>query len=140
VPTQIALVACVKTKRESATHARDLYLSQLFRATRRYAEKYADDWYILSAKYGLLSPGDVVEPYERTLKRMPKPDRLKWADCVQTKLIDILPGNAKVIILAGKLYREGIEPFLRDRGFSVSVPMEGLKFGEQLKFLNRMAK
>ena len=68
VATRIALVSCVKKKRGSAAFARDLYLSQLFRGLRCYAESHADVWYILSAEHGLLKPDQIVEPYERTLR------------------------------------------------------------------------
>ena len=135
MPTRIALVSCVKLKRDSATPARDLYLSQLFRGLRRYAEANADCWYILSAEHGLVHPDQVIEPYERTLNAMPKQGRLAWADRVQQQLLRILPENAQVILLAGARYREGIEPFLLERGFPVTVPLRGLRIGEQLKRL-----
>lgn len=45
-----------------------------------------------------------------------------------------------MILLAGLRYREEIEPFLRKRGFAVSVPLEGLKIGEQLRYLKHAAE
>ena len=54
--SSIALVACVKTKAETPRPARDLYVSDLFRKASAYAEKTADAWYILSAKYGHVRP------------------------------------------------------------------------------------
>ena len=136
----VALVSCVKRKRESAAPACDLYLSQLFRGLRHYAEKHADTWYILSAEHGVLHPMQVVEPYERTLNTMPKRERLAWAARVQQQLLEILPAGAEIILLAGLRYREDVEPFLRKRGFSVSVPFEGLTIGKQLQRLKQDAK
>ncbi len=138
--TRVALVSCVKKKRDSAAPACDLYLSQLFRGLRRYAETHADAWYILSAEHGVLPPDQVVEPYERTLNTMPKCERLAWAERVGQQLLELLPSDAEVILLAGLRYREEIEPFLRERGFSVSVPLEGLKIGQQLQRLKEAAK
>lgn len=135
---RVALVSCVKQKRETAVAARDLYLSQLFRGLRRYAEAHADCWYILSAEHGLVHPDDVIEPYERTLNKLPKQARLAWAERVQQQLTEILPQNARVILLAGARYREAIEPFLRKRGFPVTVPLEGLRIGEQLQRLKEL--
>ena len=80
---RIAILSCVKRKRTSAAPARDLYVSDLFRGLRRYAEARADAWYILSAEHGLLHPDQVVAPYERTLNNMRKPERLAWASRVQ---------------------------------------------------------
>jgi hypothetical protein len=45
--------------------------------------------------------------------------------------------GAEVILLAGSRYREGVDLFLRQHGFSVSIPMEGLGIGKQLQWLNR---
>src|SRR5512147_3143165 len=129
----IALVGCVKTKRRSASPAGDLYTSPLFRALRHYALAQADAWYILSAEYGLLRPDQVVQPYERTLNRMSKADRVAWGMRVQSQLVDVLPPSAEVIVLAGSRYREDLVPFLERRGFSVMVPLEGLSFGRQLR-------
>ena len=139
VGTRIALVSCVKSKRVAASPARDLYTSQLFRGLSAYAEAHADAWYILSAEHGVLRPDDVIAPYEKTLTTMRKRDRVAWAGRVQPQLLEILPSSAEVILLAGARYREGIEFFLRQHGFSVSTPMEGLGIGKQLQWLNRAA-
>ncbi|MFZ1743379.1 MAG: DUF6884 domain-containing protein [Pontixanthobacter sp.] len=140
LPTRVALVSCVKQKRNAAAPARDLYLSQLFRGLRQYAETHADVWYILSAEYGILRPEQVVEPYERTLNTMPKQERLTWAEKVQQQLLGLLPSDAEVILLAGQRYRVDIEPFLRKRGHAVSIPLEGLQIGKQLQRLKQASK
>jgi cytoplasmic iron level regulating protein YaaA (DUF328/UPF0246 family) len=132
---RVALVSCVKKKRASAAPASELYQSALFRGLRRYAELHADTWYVLSAEHGLLRPTEVIEPYERTLNKMKKADRIAWAERVQKQLLEVLPAGAEVIVLAGARYREDIEPFLRQRGFLVTVPLEGLRVGQQLQRL-----
>lgn len=133
--TRVALVSCVKTKRAEASPAGDLYTSPLFVGMRSYAKHHADTWYILSAKHGLLRPDEMVEPYEMTLKKMKKADRNAWADRVQHQLLAVLPPVAEVIFLAGECYREGLVPFLQQRGFTVQVPMAKLKMGPQLQWL-----
>ena len=137
---RIALVSCVKQKRSSAAPARDLYVSDLFRGLRRYAEARAGAWYILSAEHGLLHPDQVVAPYERTLNTMRKPERLVWASRVQRQLLEVLPASAEVILLAGARYRENLEPFLRSMGYEVSVPLAGLALGKQLQYLKEIAR
>lgn len=133
---RVALVSCVKSKRTTAAPAKDLYISALFQGLRRYAEVKADAWYILSAEHGLLNPEQIVEPYEKTLNQMGSRQRLEWAEEVQRRLLRVLPEGAEVIVLAGQRYREHLVPVLRDRGFSVSIPLEGLSFGRQLRALN----
>jgi len=102
---------------------------------RRYAKQNANAWFILSAEYGVLQPKQVVAPYERTLKTMPKAERLAWAERVRSQLLELLPAGAVVVILAGVRYREGVVPFLESCGFTIEVPMDGLKFGSQLRWL-----
>ena len=111
-----------------------LYTSAFFRGTSG-AEREAGAWYILSAEHGLVDPAQVLEPYEKTLNRMPRSERERWAAKVREQLLEVLPASAEVIVLAGQRYREGLVPFLEERGYSVSIPLEGLPFGKQLQFL-----
>jgi hypothetical protein len=138
-PVRIALVSCVKSKQPSPAPAKDLYTSPLFRGTRAFAEANADAWYILSAEHGLLHPDQVIAPYERTLNKMGKAARQEWAERVQGQLAAVLPPRAEVIVLAGERYREGLVPFLENRGYQVSIPLEGLPFGRQLQRLKELA-
>jgi hypothetical protein len=138
-PVRIALVSCVKSKQPSPAPAKDLYTSALFRGMRVFAEANADAWYILSAEHGLLAPDQVTAPYERTLNKMGKAARQEWAERVQRQLETVLPARAEVIILAGERYREGLVPFLRSRGYAVSIPLEGLPFGRQLQRLKELS-
>jgi hypothetical protein len=137
--TKVALVSCVKGKRRSSSAARDLYTSPFFQGLRGYAEGTADRWYILSAEHGLLCPDQVIAPYERTLNKMPKHERVAWAERVQLRLIEVLPAEAEVIILAGQRYRENLVPFLRARGYRVVVPLKGLTFVRQIQRLKELS-
>jgi hypothetical protein len=52
------------------TAAADAYIGPPFKVNRRYAERAGGDWEVLSAKYGLLRPTDIVPgPYNTTFKR-----------------------------------------------------------------------
>lgn len=141
----VYLVACTKTKARSPCAAKDLYTSPWFRKARRYVEARSGCWFILSAEHGLLDPERVIAPYETTLKRMDRPQRVAWAQRVHRQLLArrLLPGFlAKIVILAGLDYREHLEHWLtlggRDpRG--VEVPLRGLGLGRQLAWLTQNA-
>lgn len=137
---RIALVSCVKLKASEPRRAKDLYVSPLFRALRTYAEASADQWYILSAEHGLIHPETVVAPYERTLIRMRTTERLDWAARVITALTPILQSRDEVIMLAGERYRERLLPWLHQRDVSVTIPLAGLKMGQQLQRLAMLNK
>ena len=133
--TTIALISCVKSKRQVPCAAKDLYISTLFQGMRRYAERHADDWYILSAEHGLLHKEQVVAPYEKTLNKMRKLERRAWADRVIDQLGANLPEHADILMLAGERYRDGLMSWLSARGHHIHVPMEGLPMGKQVQWL-----
>ena len=134
----IHLLSCVGQKQLAPAPARDLYTSSWFRKARRYADSTGQPWFILSAKHGLVHPDRVISPYNLTLNSMPVADRRRWAQTVLTQLDPHLDGVESIVILAGRRYREFLEPSLQSRGLPVSVPMAGLRIGEQLRWLNRM--
>ncbi len=131
----IYLVSCVGRKLSSPAPARDLYTSSWFLKARAYADRTGHPWFVLSAKYGLVQPGDVIGPYDLTLNTMPIGDRRQWAGKVLKQMEPHLDDARSIVFLAGRRYREFLEPSLRSRGLAVSVPMEGLRIGEQLKWL-----
>lgn len=133
----VYLVSCVSQKQDHACEARDLYVSDLFRKARRYAEASQCPWFILSAEHGLVPPGQVIAPYERTLNTMGVADRRAWSERVAAQLAEAVPDLSQVVFLAGKRYREFLARHLADRGVKVSVPMEGLRIGEQLRWLEQ---
>ena len=133
------LVSCVSAKRPTPAPAKDLYISPLFLKARAYVERAGGPWFILSAKYGLVHPNEVVAPYDVTLNAMPVADRRNWARRVLTQLEPHLTNSTSITFLAGHRYREFLEQPLRQKGLAVSVPMQGLKIGEQLSWLTRRA-
>ena len=85
----IYLVSCVAAKRSSPSKASVLYLSPLFTKAREYVNARLspqDAWFILSAKYHLVSPDAIIEPYDQTLNTMPQRDRKEWAATVMEQL------------------------------------------------------
>ena len=131
----IALVSCVNRKNKLPMPAGKLYCSDLFQKMSAFAKKNSDEWYILSAKYGLLSPEKVISPYNQTLNNMSSQARFEWSQSVIKNLKQILSPGDHIIILAGMRYRENLLGPIHKMGCEVSIPMEGLRFGEQLNWL-----
>ena len=131
----VYLISCVKTKQKYSCPAKDLYVSDLFAKARKHAEASGGPWFILSAEYGLLSPERIVEPYERTLNKMPRKERDLWAQHVLRQIETEIPNIKRVVFLAGQRYRENLVFPLRNRGVKISIPMEGLGIGKQLSWL-----
>jgi len=132
----LGLVACVSKKLPYAAEAKELYVSALFTKARKFIEQRCDYWFILSAKYGLLEPTEVVEPYEETLNKKSRRERKEWAEQVWSALRHKLQPGDRVTILAGAKYREFLVTQILDYGCSVEVPMQGLTIGRQLRWLS----
>ena len=92
-------------KRSAPAPARDLYTSDLFNKARAYVERTDKPWLVLSAKYGLVHPNDVIAPYDLTLNTMRVADRRRWASRVLTQLEPHLDGIGSIIFLAVTLPR-----------------------------------
>ena len=125
--TTVYLVSCVSQKREQACAARDLYVSDLFRKARRFAD----------AEHGLVAPGQVIAPYGADAQHDGAADRRAWGERVAAQLAEAVPDLSRVVFLAGERYRESLARHLASRGVEVSVPMEGLRIGEQLSWLGQ---
>ena len=135
--TTVTLVSCVGQKLSHECAARDLYVSSWFVKASRYAEASGCPWFILSAQYGLVPPDKVIAPYERTLNAMGIAERRAWAMRVVRDLEEAVPAMTHAVFLAGARYREFLASRLKSRGVTISVPMEGLRIGEQLGWLTR---
>ncbi|WP_435067591.1 DUF6884 domain-containing protein [Haloplanus sp. C73] len=137
--TEIGLVSCVKTKQEEPATPKDLYTSSYFEKMQAYAEQYHDDWWILSAKHGLLDPnGTAIEPYDETLTGAKVRRKREWANRVAEQLDEegLLSDDITLVLHAGKDYYEELLPLLEDNNVSVEIPTEGLAIGETQAWYN----
>lgn len=129
------LVGCGKQKLDHAAPARELYTGSLFRAARRYVESRAEPWLIVSAKYGIVRPYDVLEPYEQSLTRR---ERDVWAAKVAAEVVARWPRlSREVVLFMGMEYATPLHAELSWRGVSVREPLMGLGLGERLQWFKR---
>lgn len=111
----------------------ELYCSPWFRKARAFVEGEREGWFTLSAKYGLVRPVQVIEPYEETLNEKTSEERREWSTKVGQELWPHCPVGTSVIFLTGEKYREFLAPTLSQLGCNVEVPMKGLAIGGQLR-------
>jgi len=135
---KIGLISCTKKKQNHICAAKKLYSkSTLFNNAWGYAFHNYDKTFILSAKHGLLFPNQRIEPYEKTLNKMNKKERLEWAGEVITHLIPLLNEGDIIYFHTGLKYREFLIPALTLHGFKSVVPLKGLPLGKQLQWYSR---
>lgn len=133
---KIVLISCVSQKLPKRSKVRDLYVSTLFKLNLNYAEMLKPDAiYVLSAKHGLLSLEDEIEPYEVTLNNMKSADIRRWAENVMEQINSrVNLDEMTVIFLAGDKYRKYLLPHIP----SYEIPLQGLRIGEQLQRLKAL--
>ena len=134
----VVLISCAKKKLDHAAPAKDLYASPLFRLSWKYAQtRNPDKIFILSAKYRLLDPEKVVEPYDQTLKRMNRQERKGWSAEVLKELRDNTDTkNDKFVLLAGRSYLE----YMKDEIVHKEEPLKGLSIGKRISRLKELTK
>jgi hypothetical protein len=130
--TRIGLVACCGLKGEAPAPAGLLYLSPLFRKSRAWVERNCREWFILSAKYGLVHPDEVVAPYDQKLTRA---DGCAWAGRVAHQLDGRGLLGERFLALAGELYLAPLRGLVR-----FEAVLGRMEVGERLKWLTNQLR
>ena len=135
----IVFISCTKKKNTVPCTAKEMYsASTWFRKAYQYAESLNPSAiYILSAKYGLLTPNDMISPYEKTLLAEKDIELRRWAVMVMKQIkehgIDL---SEKAIFLCGKNYRKYIQRLFPNQ----LAPCAHMGIGEQLKYFSERVR
>lgn len=145
----IALVGCGKTKLNNRALAKNLYTGPLFKKSRAWAERFADEWGILSAKHFLVDPNEKIDPYEQSLDKLDKDYTRQWisntswfiahrwlhVDLKEVKGIDV-----QFVLLASESYARcfthAYATWTREHVDKLKTPLAGMSIGQRLKWLN----
>jgi hypothetical protein len=130
---KVAIINCKAKKQNYKCPAEEMYdISFQFRHQVDFIKEYYDDYFILSSKYGLISPKKIIEPYETTLAkgaRLKSVDRLegdklnKWVSKVK-KQFDWLKENYNQIDLhISNAYLDPIKDVLDDKTKHIKQPV-----------------
>lgn len=148
----IAFIGCSASKAGTIGRAADLYTGELFKLQKRWVSSVPGlEWWILSAKYGLIAPGMNIAPYEETINTVA--ERRAWDAKVLEQLRTgtshtgshlHLPTRTltRVLVFAGENYRQWTRDALEFLEFPwrYEVPLQGLGIGEQRAALGRMVE
>ena len=135
---KIALISCTKSKKNYKCEAEILYSeSTLFRKALYYIKENYDKWFILSAKYGLLKPTSIIEPYDLTLNKFNNEEIKTWAENVWGSLKKEINNKDKLYFHCGENYRKGLIFYLDKNKIEYEIPLRGISFGKQLQFYNK---
>jgi cytoplasmic iron level regulating protein YaaA (DUF328/UPF0246 family) len=131
----IALVACAKTKAKRPAPAAALYVSALYRKSLLAALDRTKAVYILSAKHGLVSLDDILEPYEMTLKTMPSTTRRAWGATVAEAIRSVAKRRDQLLLFAGEDYAAPLREPLQAQGYLLQYPLGTRSLGARLQHL-----
>lgn len=136
----VYLISCSKTKADGTRIAKEMYISALFKKSIEFAESQGGEVAILSAKYGVILPDDIIDTYNITLNDMDKEQKIAWAMLVYNSLVNRFGINKDYCFLAGKSYYQELVKIMKPEGIRYSIMMESMGIGQRLKFLNEQLK
>jgi len=97
--------------------AKMMYKGKLFEAVREFCESKKLDYLVISAKYGLLYPNEVIEGYNKVLRTRRDVEEIK--PLVEQRLKPILVDYDKIVVIAGKKYQETLSNLWDDHFFTI---------------------
>ncbi len=140
VPSQqkkIALIACVKQKKEGIHRASDLFSSAWFVKTKEYVEKADfDGYYILSAKYHLLSPSEEIKDYTEHLNQFKSEQIENWAQLTAQQIKEKKVDQDKLYIFGSGKYRS-IANYLPHA--HIEEPLKGMGISQQMSWMHQQS-
>jgi len=131
----VVLIGCSGSKAGTAGPAAELFTGAAFVKGREHARASGQPWYVLSAKYGLLSPDEVIAPYDVYLGDQSTTYRKTWGAGVVAQLSRLHDLSGVVVeVHAGKTYCDPLLAPLAASGAILRQPLAGLRQGERLSW------
>lgn len=125
----IVLVGCGAKKSGAVSAlAGELYTGTLFRAAKAWAERYADDWGVLSAAYGAVPHDWMIRAYDKKL--VVNDD---WNRLVLVQVTNLWPLAERIILLAPEAYTRWTTRA------NVERPLQGMGIGQRMQWLAALA-
>lgn len=138
---QITVISCGKSKiKASICEAKDAYNGRAFLLKKKFAELNGNPWFILSAKYGLITPNRLIYPdYDKTIKT--KADIEQLAQVIRSQLPSYLDFSAanEIIFLGPANYVESLNLAFSEASYPKLIHItKGMKQGESQKRIREL--
>jgi len=108
--------------------AQDAYVGSLFRSARRFAEKRGTNWLILSAKYGLLRPSQLISDYDVTISSQ----RAITSQHLRRQWQRLPNRPAVAVCLASRRY---VSLLYDSIPIAIRAPLDGMDLFERMRWL-----
>lgn len=107
--------------------------SPLYRYATQYCRKNYDKVFILTTKYGLISPTDTIEAYDQKLEDLDERGESEWKNKVISQIYQEITRNTELYFHMGRLYRNPIIEVIKG-DYKCLEPTKGKFIGQLLKF------
>ncbi|MCF2140543.1 MAG: hypothetical protein K9W44_10865 [Candidatus Lokiarchaeota archaeon] len=108
----LVILSCTKKKLNHPAPASELYQGDVFKKAHIWVTQHKFNELIVSAKYGLVEPDEILEPYDKQLKT--KADARAIQKKILPKLEQYLKNKKAIIMIMGNIYVEALKPALED--------------------------
>ena len=111
----LILTSCSAKKKKSPKRMKaiDLYNGDLFNLVTKFVKRNNFAFRIISAKYGLISPGEEIEYYNKKIEN--NEDIQKLQELVNPKLNKLLNNYDKILLIMGEDYKKILDPLKNDK-------------------------
>ena len=125
-PARVVLVASSGGHGPAPVPVATLFRSPRFASARAQAEQSGYPWFVLSAKHGLLDPGDVISPYQVQIDERSASYRAAWGEWVIAQLSErVALEGVTVEVHGGVDFAQPLRQPLSRRGASLDRPLPG---------------
>lgn len=137
-PSKIVLISCSKSKLDKRAPARELYTGTLFKKAVAWAERHGYEWYVISALHGLVTPNQIIAPYDYSLNQLRGArERESWAHlAVSVHLMSYVSKGSHAFLMMPELYRRYLQHELDQQSITYTNPLQHLAIGKQMHWLD----
>ena len=130
----IIIISCGKRKLEGKAKAKDLYIGSLYHQKLEYVKTlYPNhEFYIISAKHGLIHQDVVISSYDRVLPSSSEEFK-EWTDLVNNQL-QIFDSKEEVLFLGGTRYYVPVDEYFTGKKYA---PLVGKSLGGGKAYLHK---
>ena len=130
----IIIISCGGRKLEGRAAAKDIYIGSLYNQKVEYVRTLYpnSEFYIISAKHGLIHQDVVISSYDRVLPSSGE-DYQNWLNLV-TKQLQEFDSNEEVLFLGGARYYVPVDEYFTGKKYA---PLVGKSLGGGKAYLHK---
>ena len=130
----IIIISCGKRKLEGKAKAKDLYVGSLYHQKLEYVKTLypKHEFYIISAKHGLIHQDVVISSYDRVLPSSAEEFK-EWIDLVNNQL-QVFDSKEEVLFLGGTRYYVPVDEYFTGKKYA---PLVGKSLGGGKAYLHK---